>query len=87
MIEKWLGDDCEGDRANECARHGAGECGMVIVCLYRGRYVSKRKAVVYDVVGSLDVEGLFDLGVRCYPEVEEDENCDQRRENDICLAS
>ena len=59
---------------------------MVVVGLNSRRDVSERESVVYDVVGSLDVEGLFDFGVWCYPEVEEDEDCNERREDDIYTA-
>jgi hypothetical protein len=49
--------------------------------LDRRGYVSKWEAIVCDVMGSLDIEGLFHLGVWCYPEMKEYERWNERRED------
>ncbi len=57
---------------------------MIVVLLQSLREVSPWDAVGGYVVRGLDVEGLFNLGVRSDQEMEDDESGDQGIEEDIC---
>jgi hypothetical protein len=57
---------------------------MIVVFLQSLREVSPWDAVGGYVVRGLDVEGLFDLGVRSDEEMDDDENGDQGIEEDVC---
>ena len=57
---------------------------MIVVFLQSLREVGSWDAISDYVVRGLDVEGLFNLGVRCDEEVEDDESRDQGIEEDIC---
>lgn len=66
-------DEGEEKCAEESARHGTGELEVVIVGAESLRYVSDRRAILQDVVGSLDVEGLLYFGVGGDEQMEEDQ--------------
>jgi hypothetical protein len=68
--EDGFGETGKEERADEGSGNGAGE-GDVVKVLDAGE-----RAVMYYVVCGLDVEALFDLGVRGYEEVNEDEGGD-----------
>jgi hypothetical protein len=57
---------------------------MIVVFLQSLREIASWDAISGYVVRGLDVEGLFNLGVRSDEEMEDDESRDQGIEEDIC---
>jgi hypothetical protein len=57
---------------------------MIVVFLQILREIASWDAISGYVVRGLDVEGLFNLGVRSDEEMEDDESRDQGIEEDIC---
>lgn len=68
---KWPGDACEQHGADEGPGHGSGEGKMVVAGGQLLVDAGKGSSVDQDIVCCLDVEGFLNLGVGCYPKVDE----------------
>ncbi|KAK0343409.1 hypothetical protein LTR91_023321 [Friedmanniomyces endolithicus] len=75
---------CQYRGTNECPWYGSGKGGVVVLLHCR---VAPWEAISKYVVGCLDVEGLFDLGVRRGEQVKKHDRHKKRSQPDICTPS
>ncbi len=76
--DQGLAYPSQKDRAEEGPRYSAGKVEVVVEGGQLLVHIPRRRAVGEDVVSGLDVERLFDLGVRGYNEVYDDQSRDRQ---------
>lgn len=79
---KWPGDACEQHGADEGPGHGSGEGKVVVAGGQLLVDAREGSAIDQDIVCCLDVEGFLNLGVGCYPEVDEYHQWDEAQRED-----
>ena len=84
-VDDGLPKPCQDDGANEGPWNGAGK-GEMVVCLRQPVVGILKWCSVYEnIMGGLDVEGLFNFCVRGDKEVKEDEGWDEKGEPQIWM--